>query len=452
MSASYALALPDRPRGPALYGTRAQLAVGHGEVEGYLALAACDKRAGTASYALRIVNQSAQPLRARMTCARLRGEPILAYPLDVHVAPFSISETLLPVRVADIGPYDRAIVEVAGGDVAFSLEAPAPPKRRARSRWAIVGAGALALTFGCAFAGAAATPRIALLAAPARVFAGKALDVPYTFAGWASMQYALQTPDGRQLAAGLASAREGTLHFSVPASAGRHVVLSVNVDGPFGRRGAVRRIDIAPAKALARKPAQAPLRISEFAVTTPVVRAGEEVAFRYATNARSGDIWLLDDAGRLWARAPISASGVTVLRVPQAAAGRQVRAVLRARSGKADSVASVELTVLPGALQSDTSKTALARPGMPAMTLSPATVSPGDAITVGIGGAHGDARISLNDKAGNVLEQGDMPASQNAVTLTAPAVTGPTTYYVVASITQGVGEQTVVRKLRILPR
>src|SRR5579872_4720701 len=153
MSATYALALPESraKRQPQLYGTRAQLAVGNGDVEGYLALAGCDKRAGTASYALRIVNQSETALRARMTCATLRGESILAYPLDVHIAPFSVSETLLPVRIADVGPYDRAIVQVVGGDVAFSLEAPAPPRSGKRSRWMIATAASLVLTLGTAF-------------------------------------------------------------------------------------------------------------------------------------------------------------------------------------------------------------------------------------------------------------------------------------------------------------
>ncbi len=449
---NYALALPERGHRPMLYGTRAQLASGSGDVEGYLTLAGCDKRAGTASYALRIVNQSAHPLRARMTCARLRGDSVLAYPLDVHVAPFAISETLLPVRVADVGPYDRAIVQVSGGDIAFSLEAPAPPKRRARSRFALAACAAAALTAGSAFGAAAATPRIGLLAAPDRVFAGAPIDVPYAYAGLGALQYTLQTPDGRQLAAGLAGAREGTLHFSVPANAGRDVTLSVRLSGPFGNREQVRRIAIAPAapKRIV-KAADAPPHISEFALATPVVRAGAPMQVRYVTDARGGEVWLIDDAGRLWARAPVSAGGVTTLNVPEAAAGRSVRAVLHARNGSADAVASLGVTVLPGAVESADAQTPRAG-HPPVLTLSSSTASPGDGITVSIAGDHGDARISLADKSGSSVEQGDIPASQNALALTAPQVTGPTTYYVTASITQGVGEQTIVKKILITPR
>jgi hypothetical protein len=460
MSTTYALALPDsRPRRPSpLYGTRAQLAVGNGDVEGYLALAGCDKRAGTASYALRIVNQSQHLLRARMTCARLRGEPILAYPLDIHVAPFSISETLLPVRVADIGPYDRAIVEVAGGDVAFSLEAPAPARTGKHSRWTIAAAASLVLTLATAFGAAASTPRLGLLGAPQRAFRGSTLDVPYAFGGWASMQYQLETRDGRQLSAGLVSAHEGTLHFNVPASAGPNVVLSVDVAGPLGQKSTTRRIAIAasaPAAHTVTHSAPAAPHISEFALVTPLVRAGGEMKLTYTTDAREGEIWLIDDAGRLWARAPIAPSGETTLDVPQGAAGRQMRAVLHAGSAQKDTVASVGVLVMPAAVVPQAQQSAAPATASQAstqLTLSTDQAAPGDDITVMLDGTHGDARITMTDENGQSVEQGDIPSDQNAASITAPDVTKTTTFYVMASISNGVADQTVVRKLVVSPR
>lgn len=457
MSVTYALALPEArtKRQPQLYGTRAQLAVGNGDVEGYLALAGCDKRAGTASYALRIINQSQHLLRARMTCARLRGgEPILAYPLDIHVAPFSISETLLPVRIDDVGPYDRAIVQVAGGDVAFSLEAPAPPRWTKRSKWAIAAIASVALTLGTAFAAAASTPRLALLAAPDRAFGGAAVDVPYAFGGWASMQYELDTRDGRQLSAGLVNAHEGTLHFSVPSAAGSNLVLSVDVAGPFGRQRRTERIAIAgstPHKA-AQKLLSAP-RVSAFAIATPIVRAGADMTFTYTTDARDGEIWLLDEGGRLYARAPLTPYGQTTLKVPQSAAGREMRAVLHARNQQLDTVASLGVMVMPGALAPQAQSTdAPVKQPVAQLTLSTDTAAPGDVVTVMIDGNHGDARITMTDGSGASVEQGDIPSGQNAVTLTAPDVTQTTTYYVMASISEGVADQTVVKKLVVSPR
>lgn len=456
MSASYALALPQsRSHAPVLYGTRAQLAAGNGDVEGYLALAGCDRRAGTASYALRIVNQSAHPLRARMTCARLRGEHVLAYPLDIHVAPFAISETLLPVRLADVGPYDRAIVNVSGGDVAFSLEAPAPAKSRKRSRWIAAASAGIVFTLGSAFAAASATPRIGGIAAPSHAFAGTTIDVPYAFAGLASMRYSLNTTDGRQLSAGLVQAHQGTLHFNVPRAAGHDVVLDVDVAGPFGRRHYAQQIAIggyAVRKIAPLHPsADAPLHISVFSVATPVVEAGRTITFAYATNARAGEIWLLDETGRLWARKPIYADGRTRIYLPDGAAGHQIRAVLHARSGAADAVSSLTFTALPGDDVDTAAQAPAAQAGNPVLSLSGESAAPGETVTVSIRGAHGDTQISVTDASGNPVEEGDIPVGQSAFTMTAPSVTTPTTYYVTASVSQGAGQQTLVKTLTVTP-
>ena len=450
---TYALAVPEYAPRPVRYGTRAQLAAASGDVEGYLALAGCDKRAGTASYALRIVNQSDQSLRARMTCKTMRGESVLAYPLDVHIAPFSISETLLPVRLCDVGPYDRAVVCIEGGAVAFSLEAPAPERSEKRSRWlAGIAAGAL-LTLGSAFAAASSTPHIALLDAPARTFAGTSIDVPYAFGGWATMEYALQTRDGRRLDAGFAGAHEGTLHFSVPASAGPDVQLSTIVSGPFGRIAQVRHIAIAAAPP-ARKPATGAVaapRISAFAISSTSVHAGDTLRVSYITNARDGEVWLIDDSGELWARQALSADGTTWLKVPPAAAGRQMRVVLHARSGAADQVAAAQLTVLPGDVVAASTASDAQQGGSAAMTLSPSQVAPGEQFTVTVDGAHTDALVTLTDASGNQIEQGDIPADQSAVTLSAPSSAKAASYYVTANISQGVGQQTLVRKLTVSP-
>ncbi len=432
------------------FGTRARVALAHGDVEGGLALTGVDRRAGTAIYALRISNQSAAPLRAHMTCARSRELPVLAYPLDVHVAPFSIAETLLPVRLAEVGPYDRAIVKVSGADIAFTLEAPAPPRPKARTRWIKVLAASVVAILGAAFGAAVATPRIDLLAAPARAFAGAPLDIPYAFAGFGSMQYTLQTKDGRQLAAGLLTAHQGTLHFVLPRNSGTQLVLAATLASPLGKAQASRRVLIAQAPPVAKTVAAAP-RIESFTVASPSIVAGAPLVVHYSTNAKSGQIWLIDEAGRLWASAALFADGVTTLKVPQAAAGQKMRVVLHARNGAADAVSSLGITVQPGDVVASTA--AAASPNAPlALVLSASNVAPGDDVVVTLKGNHGDSRVSLTDAAGNTVEQGDVPAGQDAVTLSAPSVKSETTYYVVASVSSGVSEQSLVQKLVVTPR
>ncbi len=293
------------------------------------------------------------------------------------------------------------------------------------------------------------------MAAPARIFPGSALDVPYAFAGWATMRYALTTADGRQLFAGLVSAHQGTLHFTLPAGAGGDVVLSARVDGPLGSLAVARRIAVAPAAVrAARKTAQLPApRISEFALVTQAVRAKSDLTFAYATNARDGEIWLFGADGRLWASAPMNQDGATTIAVPQGAAGRRLRAVLHARIGGADTLASLGFTVLPAAVppKVESVHAAGAKTQPPALRLSTQSAAPGETVTVGISGKHGDARVSVTDAAGNTIEQGDIPSGQNAITIDAPGVSSPKTYYVTADVTQGIGVQTFVRKLRVVP-
>lgn len=458
MSAAYALAVRNSQSRTPMYGTRAELALAGGEVEGCLALAGCDRRSATASYALRVDNQSEHPLRARMTCLLARGSTVLAYPLDVAIAPYSRCETLLPVRLDEIGHYDRAIVEVRGGNVAFTLEAPAPTRRYRRFPWFGAAISVLTLVVATALCAGLAAPHIVMLAAPMRVFAGSSIDVPYAFGGWGTLEYALRTLDGRQLRAGLAVAHQGTLRFNVPAAAGREVALSVAVQGPFGLQSRVQRILITPpSPAIARPPTVQPPRITSFALLSPVVHAGGTLSLGYVTNAQRGDIWLIDESGRLWARAPITPDGHTTIALPQGTAGLPMRAVLHARAGASDAVASLALTVLPSALVQDTPAPAAATadavpPAQATLTLSSSQAAPGDTITVSVDGTHGDTAISLSDAAGTTLEQGDIPSTQNAMTLTAPRVDSAKTFYVTAAISQGTSSQTLVRKLRVAPR
>lgn len=436
------------------FGTRARVALAQGDVEGGLALTGVDRRAGTAIYALRIANQSGTPLRAHMTCARSRSRemPVLAYPLDVQVAPFSIAETLLPVRLAEVGPYDRAVVKVSGADIAFTLEAPAPARAKPRNRWLKIAAAGLAIVFGGAFGAALATPRIDLLAAPARAFSGAPLDVPYAFAGWGSMQYTLQTKDGRQLAAGLLTERQGTLHFVLPRNSGSQLVLAATLAGPLGSSQMSRRVLIAQAPAAVAKTALPPPRIDSFTIASSAAVAGDPLIVHYSTNAKSGEVWLIDETGRLWASAQLFADGSSTLKVPQAAAGQKMRVVLHARNGSADAVSTLGVLVQPGATIRPDASGAAAQGGPLALVLSASRVAPGDDVVVTLRGSHGDSRVSLTDASGNTVEQGDVPAGQDAVTLSAPTVQSETTYYVVANISSGVSEQSLVQKLIVAPR
>ena len=129
-----------------------------------------------------------------------------------------------------------------------------------------------------------------------------------------------------------------------------------------------------------------------------------------------------------------------------------MRVVLHARNGSADAVSTLGILVQPGDEIKPDVAPAASKGGPLALVLSATTVAPGDDVVVTLRGSHGDSRVSLTDAGGNVIEQGDVPAGQDAVTLSAPAVTAATTYYVVANVSSGVSEQSLVQKLVVAPR
>ena len=462
MSNAYDLAIP-RSRIASVRnfpaGSRAHVQIPGGDCAAHMAYAGFDRRTRTATYALRFVNQTSCAMSARMFCVTRRGEAIPAYPLAIDIAPFSIKDTLVPVRIADVGPYDRALVEVQGGGIAFSVEAPAPPAPPSRSmrlvRW---GAAAAVSTIVLAVAAAAATPRLPVLAAPSRALAGQRIDVPYVRAGLGSLQYELSTMDGRQIAAGIAGAREGVLHLTLPNSTfSTRYVLKARARGFLGEveRRAIL-LAMVPAVAVPRvvpPPAGAATRIQTLGVSPSPVRAGMPLKVTYESNAVAGDVRLTDLQGRSLARASLRPDGVTWLHVPLAAAGREVNVTVRASGPRGDATSSVGVVVFPPgeAAASSAGAAGVARAQGPAsLTLSKETVPSGFAFAVRVSGSSGAVRVALTDAGGKVVSQRDaIPGA--TITMTAPHVRRATTYYVIATIVQGSGEQSLVRKIVVVP-
>jgi hypothetical protein len=201
--------------------------------------------------------------------------------------------------------------------------------------------------------------------------------------------------------------------------------------------------------------------IGELSVTPSPVHAGDMISVKYATQASTGDVWLLGMDGRTWARAPLSTTGLTQLSVPQAGAGHEMRVVLHAQRGNLHAESSVGLTVLASDQVAANAPAPPATAGAavrtpvtsaPTLSLDSQVVSPGDNVVVRISGAHGDVQIKLMNGAGGTVAQGSVSAEDGAISITAPNVTSVTTFYVVATYTSGVSEQSMVHRLVVTPR
>jgi len=435
------------------FGSQTQIRIRDGQLSAFLAYAGYDRHVGTVKYALRVLNNTPVVAYARLFVDR-RGVQTAAYPRDIEISPFSMRDDVIPVRLDVTGPFDRAIVAVSSEDHYFTIEAPPPPRRRVNwAKW-------LALAVTPVFVmGAAAlyTPRILDVAAPSKAIAGTTLQVPFQVSGVGSVEYDFRTRDGLQLAAGLASS-SSVLNLKIPTKGiGAPYTLHVHMRNAFMRADTLATIAAVVPAVVRAKPGQQPdALIQNLAVSPSPVMAGDTVAVRYATNAQSGDVWVVDGSGTTWAHAPLSVTGATRLAIPQAAGGREMRVVLHAQRGKDHAQSSVGISVMPSqqaVAQASPQQSAAPTtpPAAPDLTLSSTVVSPGDTVTARISGVHGDVRITLMNSTGATLAQGDAD-EDNGVTLNAPNVSTPTTFFVVATLTNGVSQQSIVKRLVVTPR
>lgn len=447
------------------FGSQAQIAIAGGTLGAFLALIDCSRKNATATYAVRMHNDTPNEVCTRLWCVTRSGEFIPAYPRELTVPPFCHKDEIVPVRLSDVGHFERAVLDVRSADTQFTVEAPAPRRGSAANLGKTIALSG-ALLAACCGAGIFAVPRIQTLDAPALAFAGRSFDVPYVASGIGTIAYQLLSKNGAQISAGLTSARSGMLHFSIaPRPDDAPYTLHVRMQAPFGAAERVATIGIsgsAQPKQTDRPPdrAMGPL-IENLAVDSAAPVAGNAIGVTYTTSARGGEVSLVDEDGRTWADAPIDVQGRTVLAVPQAAAGRSMRVVVHAIRGHMQTISSLGVTVLPSTQIATTSATAApkasaaprkpARSTLPALVLSADSGRAGETVIVSVRNAGGDVHIQLLDGSGTMRAEGDPALPTAPLALRLPAVETTSTYQVVATITTGGSEQSVVRPIVVHP-
>jgi hypothetical protein len=110
----------------------------------------------------------------------------------------------------------------------------------------------------------------------------------------------------------------------------------------------------------------------------------------------------------------------------------------------------VGIVISPAAKAPDAApKQVAAAPSQDALSLSASEVAGGEPVTAIVRGAHDDVHVTLTDRSGSVLAQGDMGSGDDALSLVAPAGRGDATYYVIAAVTRGTSTETLVRPLHV---
>ncbi len=413
-----------------------------------------------------MINGTKSVLLCRTWVVARNGEPVMAYPVPFEVGPLSTSETRVPVWPEDFGSFDGAVAEITGEGVRCIVEAPAPATKRAASSYAVVAVASL--LFGLlAIAAAAALggllPRIAAFAVPPMALAGTTVRAEYGASGIGKLSYAVLAPDGRQLQGGPLAERSGSIPIALPAAkAAGAYTLHMAMQGPLGSVDATRVLNAIVARAATNRTKFA--RIGSISVSPVIAKPGETIDVSYTATAQRGYVRLLGLDGSIWAEKPFSPRGETQFVVPYFSAPREMRVVVHVARGQTSAQSTAGLVVADLAGQPSSGETQVASDdesgsgsisnGSANGTFAVLTprVRSGNPIKIRILSPRNGLRVALTDSQSREISHLDAGTDADEVlTLPAPAVSVPTRYVVVASFTDGFGQESIVQPVTVLP-
>ena len=447
---------------PPRFRAGAAMQTASGCVSAYFELESFDRRRGVAIYGLRVINRTKGALVCRTWVLADDGDAVLAHPAFLEVAPLSVGSTIVPLWPRDFDSFHRAIAEVTGDGVHCLVEAAAPPQPKPRRRpYFIAGASVVAGVAAIAMAGAlrGAVPRIAALSVAPQALAGTTVEAEYSTFGAGNLSYLVTAPDGHRIAGGPLAAHSGSVFVPIPAgiSPGAYS-LRLAMDGPFGSASETRVVNSVIAKGAASA------SIADLSVKPMVAKPGDAVKVAYSAVGEGGYVRLEGTDGTIWAQQPFSRGGETQLVVPQVADGRELHVVLHVTKGAsaAQSAAGI-LVSSPRAAPAAESAPAIAGDDDPndaatvgadangTFQVMTSAVHSGGTITVKILSPRNGMRIALDDPRSKEVTGTDAGSESDVVTLRAPTVTAATRYTVVATFTDGFGQESIVAPVTILP-
>ncbi|HKU81131.1 MAG TPA: hypothetical protein VJP76_03090 [Candidatus Tumulicola sp.] len=441
-----------------------------GAVAAAFVLESYDRHHRFAIYSLRVSNNLKTRLVCRIWIVSQDGAASLGYPHAIEVAPFSERTTDVPLWLDDSAPFARALAEIAGDGVECIVEASAPPVERgfalppaiaaasnARAA-AFAGIGVTALA-AAVYGVSLAVPHIAAFAVPPMAIAGTTVRAEYSASGAGRLAYNVLAPDGSTLAGGPLADRAGAIPIAIPASNDDGAyTLQLTLRGPLGTAKEVRVLNTEPR-------GRDTAAVTDISVDPVIAKPGETVQVTYAASGTDGYVRLLGTDGTIWGERPFSHSGKASFTVPPLANSREMRVLLHVTKGRsaAESSAGLVLSVpvaepqpvaKPAAVanaSADASSDADAAADNGTFAVVDSHVPSGGTIHVKILSPRNGMRISLNDSQSHEISGVDVGADAESVTLHAPNVTLATRYTVVASFTDGFGQESIVEPVTVAP-
>jgi hypothetical protein len=435
-----------------------------GGVSAVFALASYDRRQGVAIYALQIVNRSRSALVCRIWVVKRDGDATLAYPVLFEIKPLSTMSTEVPVWARDYDSFHRAVAEVVGEDVHCIVESAPPVVTKSNRAYGIVAAATFfagMLALGAAGVLRTQVPRIGAFAVPPMALAGTTVQAEYGIFGAGKLSYSVTAPDGHRLQGGTLSERSGSIPIAIPASknSGAYTVQMV-MQGLLGSAKEVRVLNTVPAKA------SGVAAIEDLSVDPVVAKPGQRVNVAYSASGQRGYLRLLGGDGTIWAQQPFSRDGESAFVIPPLPGGRELRVLLHVEKGRSAAESSAGLVVAGASsvpstdgnassqIASDDDPDGASAAGSDAngtFNVITRRVPSGAPIRIQIISPRNAMRISLTDMQSREVAGKNIGADATTVTLQAPQVSVATRYTVVASFTDGFGQESIVQPITVLP-
>lgn len=412
-------------------------------------------RAFALEFLLDVVNTGDEPILATSYAAVLRGGDVPIEPYSVWIEPRS--EAYMHLRLGPLAALTcrAAVVRIQGLNIHQRLEARMPRPTL------LLGAGAgLALAGLFAVAISLLQPH-ASLAAASSVAAGASLTANYSSSNGAASWELDDASNGARVDGGTLNAPNGQFTVRVPRTQDDHAyVVKLSSAGRFGNASASQ-----PLVALAPKSEAA--RIDSISLDNTTVPDGGTVRVAYATNARAGSVAAVDAQGTVWAKAPLSTGGSSMLQLPKFNRDKELQIRVTAKRGDTMARAGVGLTVAyatpspqPIASASAAPQNVAAVEGSSANTSTPPpsngrimnlispVVSPGGLVLLSFNGHPQHLHVQLIGPTGNVIDQRDVPQFVGRLSLLLPkTVSGSAT--VVATYYVGDSQQSEVQRITV---
>lgn len=404
----------------------------------------CERRGFFSSdFVAKVVNDSDDDLSCSVTGWTHRGSVRLE-PDYFWIKPKSVAQVLIRAPLRLPHRLRTIALHMQNATLRATAEADVPPPP------VLVLAGVISALFAVALAGflgwRSTAPSISAYTLPTQVAAGDRVIASYAYGGIGTAEYSV-TSGGQEIAGGILTQRHGTFSFpTAKTQAFYHVTLSV-----VGPLGAARRQLLSQAIPFSAQTTA--LAIGALQPDPSVVRSGDKIAVRYITDAQSGTVTLYDASDIALQHTAYNQSGVSTLTAPNVDVPTQYRVELQvAGAGGKTARASAGLLVMPKEDGSD----ALPSPGnvlsADQLFRAPEVVESASTFGVRLLQHPDDLRLTLEDANGVALSTQSVSPGQGLVYFDAPNVSRDDSYLIVASFSQGNGDQVLIQHVLVRVR